>query len=207
MARYNWISGDYRVAQVYAYESQRVARVSADFYSEARALAIQAKSLYALGDYKQSISLCNRARDLLGLCDASGGQLDHTIMTDQAEIHRLKSEYNEAQNIHSRLLEEVSIDQDLYQHAFTLLNIAEIDVSAGAPMENLQKDIQTASKLFNTMGFVLAVTMCETILADLYLREGNIQGAENLLKKCIRSSRTEAQITSYCLERLGDVSR
>ncbi|KAJ7921713.1 hypothetical protein B0H13DRAFT_1866495 [Mycena leptocephala] len=49
--------------------------------------------------------------------------------------------------------------------------------------------------------------MCDTTLADLYLREGNIQEAGSLFEKCITSSMVHPQITSYCLERLGDISR
>ncbi|KAJ7848301.1 hypothetical protein B0H13DRAFT_1906830 [Mycena leptocephala] len=61
--------------------------------------------------------------------------------------------------------------------------------------------------MFNTTGFSPGVVMCETILADLYLREGNMLNAKNLLKSCIRSSSGNSDIISYCLERLGNASR
>jgi hypothetical protein len=82
----------------------------------------------------------------------------------------LKSEYVEAHDIHTRILREAPVDQDPYSHAFALLNIAEIDVFIGNPKQNVQRNIQTARKLFNTRG-LLEVTMCDTTLADLYLRE------------------------------------
>jgi hypothetical protein len=53
----------------------------------------------------------------------------------------------------------------------------------------------------------MQVTLCETVLADLCLREGDILAAESLLEKCLKSSITQHQIASNCLERLGNVSR
>ncbi|KAJ7866154.1 hypothetical protein B0H13DRAFT_1898218 [Mycena leptocephala] len=201
IAWFNWLLGNYSAAQLYAHESQRLARISADFYREALALAIQGKCLYTLGDYNQSISLFNRARDLLGLCGTSGGLWDRNIMNDQAEVHKLKSNYVEAYNIHNEILRAV-VDQDPYQHAFTLLNIAEIGVHTGAPKQNVERNIQTARELFSTRQLDFEVMVCESTLADLYLREGNIQEAESLLKLGIKSS--IPQIISYCLECLGD---
>ncbi|KAJ7859441.1 hypothetical protein B0H13DRAFT_1901465 [Mycena leptocephala] len=134
-------------------------------------------------------------------------KLGRAIMNDQAEIRKLKSEYLEARNIHSGLLQVAPIDQDPYNHAFALLNIAEIDVSIGTPKESVQRNIQTARMLFNTRGLNMEVIMCETILADLCLREGNTLEAESLLMKCIKSSTAQPQMISYCLERLGDISR
>ncbi|KAJ7935866.1 hypothetical protein B0H13DRAFT_1853979 [Mycena leptocephala] len=208
LARLKQFVGDYSASQLYAHESQRMARISAQPYREANALVDGAICLYTLGDYKQSISLFNKARNLLGLCGASGGQIDHEIMIHQAEVHKLKSEYVEAQNIHSELLREVSITQDLYHQAATLLNSAEIAVVISGATQIVQRDIQTARQIFNTRQLHMEVMMCETILADLYLREGNVLAAESLLKKCAKSSSIrDPQIISYCLERLGDVCR
>jgi tetratricopeptide (TPR) repeat protein len=98
-------------------------------------------------------------------------------------------------------------DQDPYRHALALLNIAGIDVAIGVPEHDVQRNVEAARKQFSTMGHINQVLMCETILADLYLREGNVLAAESLLQKCIRLTLTEHQIISYCLERLGDISR
>jgi tetratricopeptide (TPR) repeat protein len=49
--------------------------------------------------------------------------------------------------------------------------------------------------------------MCDTILADLYLREGNFLAAMTLFERCLKSSFTRPDIMSYCYERLGDPSR
>jgi tetratricopeptide (TPR) repeat protein len=203
----NWVLGDYSAALLYACEAQRVASISANLFREAAALRVGASALYRLGDYERSISFCNQARHLLGLCGLSGGQLENGIMNIQAEVHKLKSEYVEARDIHSGLLHEAPKHEDSYHQGLALLNIAEIDVSIGASEHDVQRNIEAARKEFTTIGRIDVLTMCETILADLYLREGNVIAAESLLQKCMRFTRTEPQIISYCLERLGDVSR
>ncbi|KAJ7935859.1 hypothetical protein B0H13DRAFT_1853972 [Mycena leptocephala] len=207
LARLKFLLGDYSAAQMHAHESQRLARISADFFREALALRIKATCLRILGDYKQHVSLCDRARDLIRLCGASGGQVDYDIMNLQAEVHKLKSEYVEARRIHNGFLQQVPKDQNPYDHAFVSLNIAEIDLAIGTPQQNILGNVEAATEQFNTMGLAMEVTMCETILADLYLREGNLLAADSLLKECIKSSMAHPDIIAYCLERLGDVGR
>jgi tetratricopeptide (TPR) repeat protein len=207
LAFLNWMNGDYSASKMHAQESQRLARISGDFYREAHVLDIEGICLQKLGDYRQSGSVYNRARNLLHLCGASGGQLDRDIMNQQAEVHRSKSEYVEARSIHGDLLQQVTKDQNPYSHAFASLNIAEIDVAIGTPKQNILGNIETARKQFNTMGLAMEVTMCETVLADLYLREHDTLTAGSLFKNSIKSSMAQPDITTLCLERLADVTR
>jgi tetratricopeptide (TPR) repeat protein len=200
----NWMHGDYSASKMHAQESQRLARTSGDFYREAHVLDIEGICLQKLGDYRQSGSVYNKARDLLHLCGASGGQLDRDIMNQQAEVHRSKSEYVEARSIHGDLLPQVTKDQNPYSHASASLNIAEIDVAIATPKQNIQGNIETARKKFNTMGLAMEITMCETILADLYFREHD---TGSLFKNCIKSSMAQPNITTLCLDRLADVTR
>ncbi|KAJ7876213.1 hypothetical protein B0H13DRAFT_1893796 [Mycena leptocephala] len=108
LASIQWYLGDYSAAQVHAIEAQRLAIISADLYREALALRIEATGCYTLGNYTKAMSLCIRARDLLGLCGMSHGDSDLNIANSQADIHRLKSEYVEARSIPVRILEEIS---------------------------------------------------------------------------------------------------
>jgi tetratricopeptide (TPR) repeat protein len=203
----NWSHGNYFTAQVHGKEAQRLARISADLYGEARALDIESICWYALGNYKQSISLCSRARDLVALCGMSSGYVDHSIMTTQAEIHKLKSEYVAARSIHSRILHETSVDQDSYTYGYALLNMAEIDVAIGTPEEDVQGVYEKAREIFSTRNHLKEVVMCDTILADLSLREANFLTAKTLFEGCLKVSFKQNEIMTYCFERLGDVSR
>jgi tetratricopeptide (TPR) repeat protein len=200
-----WSLGDYAAAQVHAIESQRLAIISADLYREAEALHIEDTCCCALGNYTKAMSLCIRARDLLGLCGISYGTLDHNIMAAQAEIHQLKSEYVEARSIHTGIIEASIHNPRIY--GLALLNVTEIDVLIGAPKNDVQRNCDRARKMLDTMGYVEGVSLCDVILADLYLREGNLLAAQTIYERCLKLSLPSSQITIYCLERLGDVSR
>ncbi|KAJ7840879.1 hypothetical protein B0H13DRAFT_1910516 [Mycena leptocephala] len=126
LAWVKWDLGDYSAAQVHAKEAQRLAIISANLYREAEALDIEATCSYKLGNYTKAMSLCVRARDLLGLCGLSHGNLDYDIMTAQAEIHWLKSDYGLA-----------------------LLNVAEIDGLIGAPKDDVQRNCDRARKFLD----------------------------------------------------------
>ncbi|KAJ7806270.1 hypothetical protein B0H13DRAFT_1929692 [Mycena leptocephala] len=172
LAEINWICGDYFTAQVHANRAQRVARISADLYREARALDIE----------------------------------NHKIMTTQAEIHKLKSEYIAAHSIHFRILQETSADQDFYTYGLALLNGAEIDAAIGTPKEDVQRVYEKAREIFSTRNLVTKVVMCDAGLADLSLREENFLLAKTLFESCLNSSFGVNGIRSYCLERLGNTS-
>ncbi|KAJ7920642.1 hypothetical protein B0H13DRAFT_2421156 [Mycena leptocephala] len=202
----NWATGDFSESLAHASEAGRLARISADLHAEARTLQIRSMCCSTLGNYKQCISFCSRARDLLALCGMSSGELDHSIMATQAEIHKLKSEYVEAHSIHSQILQETSVDQNFYAYGSTLVNIAEIAVSIGAPLEDVEGNCETAREIFNTAGYVGGGTMCDKVLANLYLREGNLLAAKTLFERCLKLSSIHHEIHSYCLERLGDAS-
>ncbi|KAJ7310791.1 hypothetical protein DFH08DRAFT_756995, partial [Mycena albidolilacea] len=203
LAWLEWILGDYSSSQAHACQVQRLARISTDLYMEALALHMEAMSWSQLGNYKQSIPLCTRARDLLALCGISGGNVDHRIMTTQAEIHFLKSEYREAHNIHTLILQECPLHWDPYDHALALLNLAEVGLSTNAPRHAVQQDIERAKKIFLPLEQIFEITMCDMLLADLHLREGDTSTAKTLFKTCIRAC-NNSQIKSYCLEQLGN---
>ncbi|KAJ7871092.1 hypothetical protein B0H13DRAFT_2280538 [Mycena leptocephala] len=157
LAWVQWSLGDYSAGQVHANEAQQLALISADLYKEAQALNIEAICCLTLGNYTKAMSLCIRARDLLGLCGMSHGTLDYSIMTTQAEIHRFKSEYVEAHSIHTRILEGTTI-HDPYNHGIALLNVAEIDVMVGAPKDDVQRNCETATKMYNILDYAEAVS-------------------------------------------------
>ncbi|KAJ7620684.1 hypothetical protein DFH06DRAFT_1359597 [Mycena polygramma] len=207
MALSNQNLGYYSVAQGYSKEAQRLARISAYLYGEAQGLQLEATCWHDLGDYSQSLSLCNQARDLLASCGMSHSQMSHTIMSTQAEVHKLKSEYTEAQDIRQQTLHG-SIIQDPPNHAIALLSIAEIDVSVDVPKDVVQHNIDSARKLFSTIAYQWGAVACDVVLADLALRDGNPLAANSVLSECLSWSwGKNAELTSYCLECLGDASR
>jgi tetratricopeptide (TPR) repeat protein len=205
LAFIQWMAGDYFASQGHAYEAQRLARISGDLYNEALALHMEAGAWITLGNYTESSSLCTRARDLLDICGTSGWGVDHRIMDLQAQIHLLKSEYHEAHNIQTQILQDCPEHMDPNGHGFALLNLAEIGLSMNAPKNAVEQDIERAKKIFLSLGQTVEITKCDMMLADLCLREADISAAKTLFKTCLRAW-NHSEITSFCLERLGNAS-
>ncbi|KAJ7026084.1 hypothetical protein C8F04DRAFT_1045957 [Mycena alexandri] len=202
----HWQQGDYPASQAQACKAQRLASISAELSTEAHALRIEAMAWTQLGDYKQSISLCTRARELLGLCGMFRGNQDHNIMICQAQILLLKSEYCEAHIIQTQILQDCPVHMHPNHHAFALLNLAELGLYMNAPKHAVQQDIERAKKIFLPLELRVEITMCDMILADLHLREGDILTAKALFMACLRAG-NHSEITSHCLEQLGNTGR
>ncbi|KAJ7813284.1 hypothetical protein B0H14DRAFT_1443521 [Mycena olivaceomarginata] len=203
-----WINiqlGEYSVAQMYAYETQRLARVSGDLYTEASVAHTQALCWQMLGHYNQSLSLCIVAKHLLGLCGMSDSTTNLGIMTTQAEVHKCKSEYSEAWNIYTKMVQN-TVDRDPQWHASALLNLAEVGVWMGVPKHDVQRNIELAQSKFTTMGLKLLTICCDCVLADLYLREQDLLGAKTLFERLLKLTPEDCEIKSFCFERLGNAS-
>jgi tetratricopeptide (TPR) repeat protein len=208
LAWIKWMNGDYSAAQVHAYESQRLARISAHLFKEAWALRLECMCWYGLGRYDHSLSLANRAIDLLGCCGMSGGQLHHALVSDLAEVHRFKSEYLDARNIHIQRLDNISMQQNPYDYGFCLLNISEIDVEIDTSKDEMQNNIQTAGQLFGAEAAnSREMAFRDMIQASLDLREGNFLAAKTGFRNCLESTwGSHVESRTYCLEKLADVS-
>ncbi|KAJ7882500.1 hypothetical protein B0H13DRAFT_1890802 [Mycena leptocephala] len=73
-------------------------------------------------------------------------------------------------------------------------------------LNDVQRNCDRARKMLDTVGDVVGVTMCDTILADLHLREGSSLAEKTMLVRCYKASLEYSGIQTYCLERLGDAS-
>jgi tetratricopeptide (TPR) repeat protein len=208
MAEIHWKLGDYHRGQMSGYEAQRLARIHGNLFREANALEIEARCWYSLGNYSTALPLCSRARELLSLCGMSDGDLDCTVMATQAEIQMLKSEYMEAQKIYKHMLSKVIVELDPWHHAMCLLNLAQLNVPMGTLKHELHKDLDTAKSIFITIDYMIYVAWCDSVQADLNLREGNLLAANRMFQKCLSFSQgTDSEMTTYCLEKLGEGSR
>ncbi|KAJ7362821.1 hypothetical protein DFH08DRAFT_799844 [Mycena albidolilacea] len=171
LAWIEFLSGEHSKAQLYAQQSERLARAAEDLYGEAGAARQEALFWKEVGHYKQSLWLCIQARDLLALCGISASEANLAIMNTQAEVHTCKSEYSKAQDIYTSMLQNVSVNQNAYWHAVALLNIAGVGLLVGVRKDFSQKDIECAQSIFNTSGLKSWVTACDPLLAALCVRE------------------------------------
>jgi hypothetical protein len=167
LAWIKFLCGEHSKVQLYTQQSQRLARAAGDLHGEADAARLEAMSWREVGHYKQSLLLCIRARDLLTLCGISASELTLDIMHTQAGVHKCKSEYSEAQDICTSMLQDVPVNQNACLHAGALLNVSEIRLSIGVQKDFIQKDIDCAQSIFSLFGLKTWVTACDTILAAL----------------------------------------
>ncbi|KAJ7493526.1 hypothetical protein FB451DRAFT_1490663 [Mycena latifolia] len=208
IASISWHAGDYHASWTNACEAQRFAQVSANYYDETRAIRVKAVCCMSLGDYKQTMVLLDRGRDLLMICGLYRGSLDFYNMNLEAEVHMMKSEYVQARRIHAQVLRNTAVEQNPYKYVFPLLSIAEVDVMIGACKEEVHQNLNKAEAILETVQLSLEKIYCEAILGDLHLRDRDTAVAKILFQKCFNSSWGRLNdAVSYCLERLADVSR
>ncbi|KAJ7891145.1 hypothetical protein B0H13DRAFT_2530078 [Mycena leptocephala] len=208
MALIDMCTSNYRGAQDRAQQVETLAKQSGNLLQEARALRIKALAHRALGDYKSITELFRTAKMLLGLCGLAESETAKIIRDNEAECHLEKSEYAEAQRIHVELFRGLSAEQNPHAYAFTLLNIAQIDVIIGTSESEVRTKLDTVKSIFSMKKYPMGVLMCDTIIADLELRIGNTVAAKTLFEKCVRLSWGKySDAVSYCLERLGDMHR
>jgi hypothetical protein len=126
----------------------------------------------------------------------------------QAEVHLLKSEYTAARSIHTHLLQTTDQYADSNMNAWTLLNVAEIDVIIGATPESVEQNLTKAKEIFSTSKHLLGFTCCEIVWADLKLREGDTLSAKTLFQQSLNSTwGRDSEVMSFTLGRLADRSR
>ncbi|KAJ7444500.1 hypothetical protein FB451DRAFT_1189594 [Mycena latifolia] len=129
-------------------------------------------------------------------------------MNEEACTYFFRSEYAQARKILCDISQIRSAEKDPWRHAWCLMNIAEIDVITGRAEQDVHMNLDKASKIMRTMNVPTGLTYCETVLADLHLREGNITCAKVQFQRGLRSSWGKyAEVVIYCLDRLADVRR
>jgi hypothetical protein len=139
LAWIGFLQGEQSKVQLYAHQSQMLARASGDLYAEAEAARMEAMFWQGVGHYERTLYLCIRARDLLDLCGMTASEAYLGITNTQAEVHKYKSGYSEARDIYITMLQNISMEQDAYWHAISLLSIAEIRSVNGSPKRNYNK--------------------------------------------------------------------
>jgi tetratricopeptide (TPR) repeat protein len=133
------------------------------------------------------------------------GNIYHSIKVCQAEAHLLKSEYADARSIHLQVMQKT---QDVYFQGVILMNIGQIDAEIGRKKDEVHHDIEKAKALFCRLRQPEAMHICEMILGELHLAQGELQTAKTILKQCLQQSwLRDAGVTGYCLERMADTSR
>ncbi|KAJ7177796.1 hypothetical protein C8R46DRAFT_987761 [Mycena filopes] len=206
LAYVKWLIGDYPASQAYAQKSQQISRIHGNLYTEARALYEESLCCQSIGSYTECLKLIDRARSLLPLCGMASSDFDYALMEILGEVHKLKSEYDEAHKIHSHILQEVLVHNP-GRHGYALLNLAEVEVSMGVAYSEIQQKLDAVQAFADKTGHTRLRTLSKGIQAELILREGDM-AALSLFCKCLKLGwGNNSEIVAFCLESLGNTSR
>ncbi|KAJ7140565.1 hypothetical protein C8R43DRAFT_589849 [Mycena crocata] len=200
--------GNYPEAQSYSSQAETLARQTGNLFQESAATFILSNVYMVRGDFKNSMILCHRARECMALCGLAGGENDFKILRHEAEVHSQKTEYAEARALYAQIIRETSPELSPMNYGFSLLNIAAVDIVIGADLAKAEADISKAKAIFHAGNTTHEMILCDMIVGDLKLREGDISTGKRLLEKTFNALRGyDIEGMLYCLEKLGDVSR
>ncbi|KAJ7349658.1 hypothetical protein DFH08DRAFT_807008 [Mycena albidolilacea] len=206
IAQLKYSIGDHHTAQVHAYKAQKLSKLSADLYQEAQCLWVGALCSANLGNFQQSMSQVHQGRAILAMCGMTGGSLDQKIILVQAENHLLKSEYGQARQIYTQIIETSSPDQNAISYTISLLNIAQIDVVIGGDPDDVHQKLTKAQEIFNQFDTIRGSVYCGTIQAHMDLKQENFDMAKAKFKECLHWAwGSDHEVESFCLERLADI--
>ncbi|KAJ7886832.1 hypothetical protein B0H14DRAFT_1295912 [Mycena olivaceomarginata] len=205
ISQLKWSTGDYGTAQLHITETQRVSKLSANLFQEARSLYTGALCSTSLGNFQQSIHQLHRSREILGICGLLGGVLNTQITVAQGEVHLLKSEYPQARAIYIELIKTDSPDHNIFCYALSLLNLAHID-AISENIEDAYQWLNQARELLSSYKSQRGIILCDMFQAEIELREEKLDLARNQFEKCLHSAwGIDNEAESICLEMLADV--
>ncbi|KAJ7770322.1 hypothetical protein B0H14DRAFT_3590794 [Mycena olivaceomarginata] len=93
-----------------------------------------------------------------------------------------------------------------YDYAISLLNIAHIDTMCG-DMRDVYHKLNQAKEIFNKFARSREIIYCNTIEADIELRENKFDLAKIRFWECLHSTwGIDNEVKSLCLERLADIT-
>jgi tetratricopeptide (TPR) repeat protein len=126
-------------------------------------------------------------------------------MNLEAEVHQLKTEYAEAQQIHTAILCQTSVVLTPLDNAQALVNLAFLDIIMGASTDIISHNLETAITTFRKAQYSLGISLCVFSHADLLLREGDVAGARlEYIQLFATVQSKNDQLACYCLARLAD---
>ncbi|KAJ7170239.1 hypothetical protein C8R43DRAFT_90464 [Mycena crocata] len=201
------IMGNFQEGQVYAQKAAYQAECLSNLVYQSRALQIEVQCCAHLGDFQQASKLCAQARELLLVCGLQGSNADMSTLNYEAEIHLLKTEYAEAQNIHEFIAAGIQRgDLPTVSSALSLLNLAVIGVETGVCDADILHNIETTRRLIRTtLPFAGGLIFCDLAQAALHLRQGNVVVARQILSQSLRATTGNLEeAVTFCLERLAN---
>ncbi|KAJ7246446.1 hypothetical protein C8J57DRAFT_1241496 [Mycena rebaudengoi] len=203
-------SGNRAVALEYAKKAEEYAYFLGDIYGQAFALTIQGRCYVLLANHQCAQILLQNATNLLHSCGLKDSFLAVQIQNLMAEIHLLKTQYQESRDIQVLILS--NLQPQTYHAIATNLNIVSIDTATGVDSEIIKSAIDTCCLSIKSLHGYTQTHMYLWIdlrLAEIFLQDGDHTAAYELFARTFTSASAQDTFIEevlLCLERLADLS-
>lgn len=160
-------SGNYAAGRNFALQSQRKAKLGENPHKETLAVRVEAICFCELGDYSRAVALFRRAISVHELCHMPGSELIQALTTDLAQVHGIKTKFSQARKLLSETLIDAKMSEGTPMYGHILATIAEIDAATGAPTDDIRRNLDVASQIYNKVGVMARVSTCATCTAQI----------------------------------------
>ncbi|KAJ7789839.1 hypothetical protein B0H14DRAFT_3161809 [Mycena olivaceomarginata] len=186
-------------------KAQKIALAAGNLRGELNSLQCQTRCYMGLGDFKHGIQVVNEWKALVLRAGIQGGESEFILMNFEAEVYHLKTEYTEARQFQEVILSHTSPVVSPIGYAYTLVNIAFLDLVTGGSRDAVSHNLQNALNIFQRVQYPRGILLCEVHAVDLKLREGNTTGVCAKYKSAFVSAySTDNELACYCLAKLAD---
>ncbi|KAF7344740.1 NB-ARC domain-containing protein [Mycena venus] len=205
LAIIEWHRGNYSRGLQLAQQIYRVACASGNVRGELNGIRLQAVCCFSLGDFKHAMKWVDTGKEVVVRAGLQGGQMEYQLMDIKASVYERKTEYSSARGIQEAILHRTSAVLSHLNHAYTLINIASLDVSTGASADLVSRNLNAGATSFRNAQYLRGISFCELYDADLRHREGDLTGArDEYIRLFAAAWDTEDEIVCLCLAKLAD---
>jgi tetratricopeptide (TPR) repeat protein len=205
LALIEWYRGNYSKGLQLAKEICRIACALGNIGGELNGIRLQALCYSFLGNFKQSLELLDEGKELIVRVGVQGGRMESFLMNLEATLYQDKTEYSDARRIQEAILHQTSAVLSPMEHAYALVNIANLDIVTGASADIVVRNLEAGRTLFRNGQDPRGVFLCDCIHADLRLREGDAMGARlEYIRLFSAAWDCDNELARYCVAKLAD---
>jgi tetratricopeptide (TPR) repeat protein len=202
------ITGNLLDALLHAKKAYRCSQRLANIFEQAYSLYAQGSCHISLGNYVQAQHVLKLASDMLNVCGQEKSYLGRFILTGEAEIHLVKTEYHESRRMQAEVA--AKCQPGSYEAVLASMNITLIDINTGVDSKYICNNLDiTQSHVSMLFGYLkqFPTLFIEYLVAEISLRDGAHETAKEIFEPSFKSNlNIDQQIALLCCEKLGDLS-
>jgi tetratricopeptide (TPR) repeat protein len=190
-------TGVHKRALSLAQKAQHISELIGEKRTGAMAIRIESSCQVALGNLLRAEKLCREAPE------------QHSLEEYLPDVLLTKTEYLEARVLLVKILDyRSSCRPPMPDTVMCHINLATIAIEMGDGVGVINHHLDAVRMQCTTfVVYPLGILWCDSLTANIHLQQGNIQLAQQTLKKCLNSAQKDKDpdITDYCLLLLADI--